>query len=376
MDRREALKKLAIGGAIAAGGSVVVASNAVALTTSGPVIGIPAGPGETLPVVTPRVGRPPRPSVVDASTVSCSSGSLTTTYAWRLHSFNLARSTAYTQILVRNPTGTSTITQGPVGVKSWVNPDRNYYAGPNGMSLCKRAVGTLFAGTPFAFSFNIDSPLANGDRWAVDMQVSWDCGNGSRCHPGVPLLGNLAQQPHLHAVGLIQNVQHDDAGCARVNTCSRSAGKWPKTQGNDINPTTLPMDRREALKKLAIGGAIAAGGSLVVSSNAIAQTTSGVVPAGIPGDGQPLPGVTTTLSSGDRQLTFAAPQPPAGVTATYAWNIRRYTVSQPQVKGIKLTTGGRVIEQIGQPNCGSSGCVYYPGGATAVTETIFKNANA
>ena len=131
------------------------------------------------------------------------------------------------------------------------------------------------------------------------------------------------------------------------------------------------MDRREALKKLAVGGAIAAGGSLVLSSNVAAQTTSGPGIPGIPVAGQPIPGVTLALTGGDKQLGFRAPAPPSGVTASYSWTIRSWDVTHPQVSGMQLTSGGNVQRVIGQPNCGNS-CTYVAGNDLATTETLFK----
>jgi hypothetical protein len=92
------------------------------------------------------------------------------------------------------------------------------------------------------------------------------------------------------------------------------------------------MDRREALKKLAVGGAIAAGGSLVLSSNAVAQTSSGA-PAGI--IGAPGPGEDLAIDFDERpdgnnngkRLTLGSVQPmscgsPSGVlTVWYTWFI-------------------------------------------------------
>jgi hypothetical protein len=134
------------------------------------------------------------------------------------------------------------------------------------------------------------------------------------------------------------------------------------------------MDRREALKKLAVGGAIAAGGSLVLSSNPVAATASGLGIPGVPVAGQAIPGVSLSLTGGDKQLGFGAPAPPSGVTASYSWNIRSYDVAHPQVNGMLLTSGGNSQRQIGQPTCGGS-CAYFAGNDLAVAETIFKSTS-
>ena len=73
MDRRETLKKLALGGAIAAGGSLVLSSNAAAFESSIGVVTGPHEPGETIAIdYTPvtrhhseshSAGRPERPQL-------------------------------------------------------------------------------------------------------------------------------------------------------------------------------------------------------------------------------------------------------------------------------------------------------------------------
>ena len=66
------------------------------------------------------------------------------------------------------------------------------------------------------------------------------------------------------------------------------------------------VNRREALKKLAAGGAIAAGGSLVLSSNAVAATASGPPITGIPGPGEELTNFVTFSNQGDVTFTHVA----------------------------------------------------------------------
>ena len=133
------------------------------------------------------------------------------------------------------------------------------------------------------------------------------------------------------------------------------------------------MDRREALKKLAVGGAIAAGGSMVLSSNAVAQTSSGL-PRGLPGNGQPLPGVGAVLLSSDKVLQFTAPPLPSGVTAIYHWNIRRFDIKHPQVDGVKLTSAPNTQTRYTQGSCATQTCGYFLGNATADVEALFKDA--
>jgi hypothetical protein len=95
MNRRDALKRLAAGGAIAAGGSFVLSSNGVAFAASigdTGLIGAPA-PGSPVAISVGQAGPGGSGQVVvigNAQQVSCSSGSLMARYGWRINSFNLA----------------------------------------------------------------------------------------------------------------------------------------------------------------------------------------------------------------------------------------------------------------------------------------------
>jgi len=90
------------------------------------------------------------------------------------------------------------------------------------------------------------------------------------------------------------------------------------------------MDRREALKKLAIGGALAAGGSIVLSSNNVAFAQSGIIP---PPTAMPVT-VTATGKNGAGVIQLSAPPAPTGTTgATYEWRIL----------GCKVPTGRTLV---------------------------------
>ncbi len=78
------------------------------------------------------------------------------------------------------------------------------------------------------------------------------------------------------------------------------------------------MDRRQAIKKLGAGGAIAVGASAVLSSNQVAFAASCVV------DPQ-LPSVVLEGNSGGPYWRVSdTTVPPAGVTPNYIWRIRSY----------------------------------------------------
>ena len=78
------------------------------------------------------------------------------------------------------------------------------------------------------------------------------------------------------------------------------------------------MDRREALKKLGVGGAVAAGASLVLSSNPVAAAGSG--PPGLPPN--PRPSVIYSNASNTITITLTVPNCTDGSppTTQYLWS--------------------------------------------------------
>ena len=195
MDRREALTKLAAGGTIAATGSLVLSSNNVAFASSvGDITGLPE-PGQTIPVTYSAItANPARVQVaVDPNDpgfphVTCPAGVVTPTYQWRLASYNTSATfPQYTQVYLNNVNDSATVIAGPA---TSVTPSSGRAACPTmgcptswsassttngGFTLRKRSTGTLFPGTPFEFPFSVDTSLQNGDQWAVDLRITWQC---------------------------------------------------------------------------------------------------------------------------------------------------------------------------------------------------------
>jgi hypothetical protein len=142
------------------------------------------------------------------------------------------------------------------------------------------------------------------------------------------------------------------------------------------------MDRRAALKKLAAGGAIAMGGSMVLSSNAVAYAASvpdGVI-GGIPPAGQPLPVSIPPFSNSTGVLTITDPTVPLyngnqSVDVSRAWRINGYELSRGNsATGLEIRTGGQVIQASGQPTC-TTGCggSYFIGSDTAEVRPLGPN---
>jgi hypothetical protein len=124
----------------------------------------------------------------------------------------------------------------------------------------------------------------------------------------------------------------------------------PKPVCTSTNPPTA-MDRREALKKLAIGGAIAAGGSIVLSSNAVAQSASGPAVAPQP---SAVPISVPVSGSGTGTVTVSAPPAPAGAVlsaTTYEWQIHTCRVSNGRTLVIINPANNQIIARGQKGTC-------------------------
>ena len=136
------------------------------------------------------------------------------------------------------------------------------------------------------------------------------------------------------------------------------------------------------MKKLAAGGAIAMGGSMVLSSNAVAYAASvpeGVI-SGIPPAGQPLPVAIPPFTSSSGVLTITDPTQPLfngaqSVQVSHAWRINGYELRRGNsATGLELRTGGQVIQASGRPTC-TTGCggSYFTGSDSAAVRPLGPN---
>jgi hypothetical protein len=190
MDRREALRKLAAGGAVAAGASVVLSSNDVAFAASPPGTGLSGvpGPGEPLEITyTPNNNG--TITIADATQASCASGALTVTYSWRILGYDVSGSKRRLAIYT-NPPGTSALVQGPNEniCTSCPTPYSSPSTTNNDVVLRKNNPGG-----------QID-PLDAGDEYSVGVLVTWRCGSNTpytrefaigATYPNVPVVTAL-----------------------------------------------------------------------------------------------------------------------------------------------------------------------------------------
>ena len=115
----------------------------------------------------------------------------------------------------------------------------------------------------------------------------------------------------------------------------------------------IAMDRREALKKLAVGGVLAAGGSIVLSSNAVAYAQS----ASGPPLAETLSIVVPINGSGVGTIQLSAPPTPVGATAgatTYEWQILNCGIPSGRTLVIINTANGKIIARGRKNGCGDT----------------------
>lgn len=116
------------------------------------------------------------------------------------------------------------------------------------------------------------------------------------------------------------------------------------------------MDRRSAIKKLAAGTAIAAGGSMVLSSRDVAYAASGGVDPGSLPSGS-LAGFLTTNANGALTITITDQPTCAGggpvSSTTYTWGSLTEIDVSPSVKSIDMTSSGNSATIVGRKNNGT-----------------------
>jgi hypothetical protein len=163
VDRREALKKLAAGSAVAAGASIVLTSNGVAFAASIGDTGLDGGsipgPGEPVDVIIDESvtgGNDKEFSITNVGTPACTnSGQPTTTYQWQIVSFTNGRNKA-TSLVLRLAGGQTISSTG--GATGFTSPSVNASSGVFGRA---------------------DGDPMKKDSYVAEMRVTWTCSGSS-----------------------------------------------------------------------------------------------------------------------------------------------------------------------------------------------------
>jgi hypothetical protein len=186
LNRREAIRKLAAGGAVAAGASVVLSSHDVAFAASPPDTGLTNVPGSTEPL--PIAFMPNTNGTVtvgDATSPACTSGGgPTVTYSWKVNSFSFSGGNRH--LLVVNAANLSQIIHDTSGSSGYSSPNTGHPA----VELRKTNNGRK----------RQIKPLESGDSYSISVIVTWQCsGANSALEAEYTLMGMGSNPP---AVGV------------------------------------------------------------------------------------------------------------------------------------------------------------------------------
>lgn len=186
MNRRDAIRKLAAGGAVAAGASVVLSSNDVAHAASPPDTGLTdvPGPGEPLQLnFVPNADG--TVTIGDAESPACTTGGApTVTYSWKVNSFSFSGGNRH--LVIVNASNLSQVIQDASGSSGYSPPNTDHSA----IELRKTN-----SGKP-----RVVKELEPGDTYTISVLVTWQCsGANSALEAEYTLTGNGPAAP---AVGI------------------------------------------------------------------------------------------------------------------------------------------------------------------------------
>jgi hypothetical protein len=166
MDRREALKKLAAGGAIAATGSVVLSTRDVAYAFSGANSGLSGLPAsdQPLPITAQTTmssnGKKGTVTISDTTAPMCGTQSAGRHYCWRINSFNVKGGNGW-KLQIKDGNDSQVICD--FISDSFTPPNSTH-----GTVLLRKANNGGAA-----------KPLDRGDDYSIDMYVTWQCSGPS-----------------------------------------------------------------------------------------------------------------------------------------------------------------------------------------------------
>jgi hypothetical protein len=160
MDRRVALKKLAAGGAIASGASLVLSSHDVAYAASPPGTNLSNVPGDgedLLIVFTPNLNG--SLTIGDDVSPVCFEGDLTVTYSWQVNGFGFSGGNRH--LLMLNAGNLNEVIHDTTGSSGYSVPSSTHGT----IELRKTTNGN-----------DNPKPLDATDTYNISVIISWSCG--------------------------------------------------------------------------------------------------------------------------------------------------------------------------------------------------------
>lgn len=131
------------------------------------------------------------------------------------------------------------------------------------------------------------------------------------------------------------------------------------------------MDRREALRKLGVAGAVAAGGSAVLSSTVVAAAMSGVCIPVIP---DPVDFIITQPVNAEQVIIQYGPGTMLGVDTIFQWSNAKIVTAANPVGGVRIlgSTASRQVTLERRTTATGVGSArnWLPGGVYSVLLTV------
>jgi hypothetical protein len=186
MNRRDALKKLAAGGVVAAGAPMVLSSFDVAAAASPPGTSLSGVPESGQPLLFSHVATADgRVQIADASNPTCMSGTMTRTYEWSVHSYNVHHNNRRLQL--RNGADTQTMIDGP-------SNDTCTTGCPTPYTLPSTTDGAI---TLRSLQSNPTMPrqLGDGDQYVIQVRITWQCSGNAALQAEYRLSGTFPNAP-------------------------------------------------------------------------------------------------------------------------------------------------------------------------------------
>lgn len=182
MNRRDAIKKLASGGAVAAGASLVLSSNDVAFAASPADTGLSNVPGANEALqVTFSPNQDGTVTIGDGEAPACLAGGVpTVTYSWKVNTFSFSGGNRH--LLIVNANNLSQVIQDATGSSVYSPPNTDHGV----IELRKTNNGRK----------RTIKQLDPGDTYSISVIVTWQCaGANSALEAEYTLTGNGPAAP-------------------------------------------------------------------------------------------------------------------------------------------------------------------------------------
>jgi hypothetical protein len=178
MNRREAIRKLAAGGAVTLGASAVLSSNDVAFAASPPDTGLVNVPADGAPLPSSTSANGDGTVTINVSSgASCASGGApTVSYAWKVNSFSFSGGNRHMILKANGQTVHDT-------------------TGGSGYSSANPGFGVVNVAKTNNGRKRKIKPLGSSDSYSLSVLVTWQCANANAALEAEYVVDGIGPQP-------------------------------------------------------------------------------------------------------------------------------------------------------------------------------------